>query len=203
MKKILIMLSITLSLFATEIQLSGSYSSNLGNPFKSIYSKKVKSVSIDSIQSELVKLSVSSDYESSVTEFHNVKDEYSIQSNSCLIVLKDYLTQDYLISNNANKIVSCVIESGSIDLEYQEESLSNIQIKLNINLVVLDRNGDILLDKKISNSINSDYNKKGDNFDSMITFDFDFERLKPEEKINEMIEVSLFQMLNKNLRKGL
>jgi len=203
MKKILIMLSITLSLFATEIQLSGSYSSNLGNPFKSIYSKKIKSVSIDSIQSKLVKLSVSSDYESSVTEFHNVKDEYSIQSNSCLIVLKDYLTQDYLISNNANKIVSCVIESGSIDLEYQEESLSNIQIKLNINLVVLDRNGDILLDKKISNSINSDYNKKGDNFDSMITFDFDFERLKPEEKINEMIEVSLFQMLNKNLRKGL
>lgn len=197
----------TLSLYASTINIDGSYSKLLGNPFKGILETKTQDISIAQDESKLIFLNI----ETNRNDFGFRKPEISILNTSCNNVLKSFISENYNITKNAPKKIQCeILPSSSIKIEYSFQDdktldmISDITVKLDINIVTtIDTNKDKTIQDTIT--MNRDLNKNG-KMDYGLTIRTvwkpDFRNL--EETIQRIIEHSIFEILNKNMNiKGL
>lgn len=185
---------------ASEVKINGDYSQNLGNPFKEFFAKKEKNVAIPTATSKVITFKVASDLEG--RNAFTKQDNYSVNSSSCNEVLTDLLQQDYKIENTSSLSVSCEIVSVDMDLSYLEEMISDIKVKTKIK-VTAEKNGQVIINNTIEDTMNKDLGSKGSDYGLTLILNLDFKNFTIEDKAQEIIENSVFKMLNNKLRKGL
>lgn len=202
-KFFLVLFVFAISLMASVINVDGTYSSLLGNPFKAKLEVKSSDISIVSSSSQLVNFEV----ETNTKEFFgSSKPEYSIQANACSVVLKSFFSEDYNISPNANKSVVCEILPSKINLVYALENerhinqISDIVIELNFRVRMVE-NGRDIFDSVLSNKMDRDLNKQWVmQYNLNIKKDFKFDLTNTDKEIQKIVEHAIYDSLNKNLK---
>lgn len=189
--------SLTMSIFANDIKLTGEFSELYGNPFmKIIKENKTNTVNICS-KSETIKLSVESNLDN--TNFMSQikhKNSYIIDNKTVENVLEDYFSED----NNIKK--SCAeyevnIKLGKIILTYtdfennQLEILQKVEVSLQVELIN-NKTGF----KKVENiTMDNTLGRKGDNYNWSITTDINLKIEQLEKTIQKIIETEIYTVI--------
>lgn len=188
-----------LSLCATEIKVDGSYSKLLGNPFKAKLDTKTQSMSIISSNDKIVDFTVETNKKGYFGTGFSAPT-FNVKASDCNNILKTFFAEDYNIVANASKTASCEILPSKITITYVMENerymnqISDIVVDLNINVNI---DGQAM---KLSNTMNKDLNKKGENYDFTLRLVLNIDSKNVEETIQNIIENSIYAMLNKNLK---
>lgn len=187
------------SLFASDIVVDGSYSKLLGNPFKAKLEKKTQDMNVVASQSKKLDFVV----ETNRNDFSFNKPAFSIDSSSCINVLKTFLAEDYNIVSSANNSATCEILSPKVTLTYimkderWMEQLSDIVVEMGIRVKVV-TNG-VVKEFTANNKMDKTLGKKGDNYNFTIRATWNPDYSNVEQSIHKIVENSIYEMLNKNL----
>lgn len=187
------------SLFASDIVVDGSYSKLLGNPFKAKLEKKTQDMSVVTSQSKKIDFVV----EANRNDFSFNKPSFSIDSSSCINVLKTFLAEDYNIVSGANNSATCEILTPKVTLTYIHEQekwlnqLSDIVVEMGIRVKVV-TNG-VVKEFTVNNKMDKTLGKKGDNYNFTIRAAWNPDYSNVEQSIHKIVENSIYEMLNKNL----
>lgn len=190
------------SLFASDIVVDGSYSKLLGNPFKAKLEKKTQDMSVVASQSKKLDFVV----ETNRNDFSFNKPAFSLDASSCINVLKTFLAEDYNIVSGANNSATCEILSPKVTLTYiheQEkwlEQLSDITVEMGLRVKII-QNGAVK-EFTATNKMDKDLNKKGENYGLSIRAVWNPDYKNVEHNIQNIVEHSIFDILNKNLKGG-
>lgn len=191
-----------IGIFASDIVVDGSYSKLLGNPFKAKLEKKTQDISVVASQSKKIDFTV----ETNRNDFSFNKPAFSIDSSSCVNVLKTFLAEDYNIVSNANNSATCEILNPKVTLTYvheQEkwlEQLSDINVEMGIKVKII-QNGAVK-EFMATNKMDKDLNKKGENYGLSIRTVWNPDYKNVEKNIQNIVEHSISDILNKNLKGG-
>jgi len=202
MKKMLLMIGFSLSLFATEIVVDGQYATELKNPFLEKLGSRSKSVKIPTKGKDIIVAKTITNLQS----YNQSSYEYTFDKNSCNIVLKHFLSENFNIRSNSNTAASCEIVSNDIKLEFIDDHtntvphLSNVLIDTKIRLLIKKGNKEII-NKIISNKMDKTLGITGKNYNWTIRYTFDFSYDNLNETIQKITEYSICTMLNKNINK--
>lgn len=190
------------SLYASEIKLDGTYSSLLGNPFKSKLEVKTSDIAVLAVPSQVIPFEV----ETNTRDYFGAKPEFSINANACSVVLKSFFSEDYNLNAKADKSVVCEILPSKIYLVYALENerhvnqISDIVVELNLRVKMIE-NGKEIFNQVLVNKMNKDLNKE---FIMQTTFyikkDFKFDSTNTEKEIQKIVEHAIYDSLNKNLK---
>jgi len=193
MKKISFLMLIISSLFSQEIIINGFYTQSLVNPFKIILDKKEESVYIDNSNNKIINIKVESNEDSSFIGNH-LKENIQIKS-SCNSILSQILSQTYNISNDSinNPNISCNLTNIKLNIIYEDMLIKDMSIDIEGYLKINDKK--VIL----KDSIDEELNNHEDNYNWTIRAVLP-EQLSNEEKIQQMIEIILFKMIQKGLK---
>lgn len=189
--------SLTTSIFANDIKLTGEFSELYGNPFmKIIKENKTNTVNICS-KSETIKLSVESNLDN--TNFMSQikhKNSYIIDNKTVENVLEDYFSEDNNIKKSCGEY-EVNIKSGKIILTYtdfennQLEILQKVEVLLQVELIN-NKTGF----KKVENiTMDNTLGRKGDNYNWSITTDINLKIEQLEKTIQKIIETEIYTVI--------
>lgn len=189
--------SLTTSIFANDIKLTGEFSELYGNPFmKIIKENKTNTVNICS-QSETIKLPVESNLDN--TNFMSQikhKNSYIIDNKTVENVLEDYFSEDNNIKKSCGEY-EVNIKSGKIILTYtdfennQLEILQKVEVSLQVELIN-NKTGF----KKVENiTMDNTLGRKGDNYNWSITTDINLKIEQLEKIIQKIIETEIYTVI--------
>ena len=189
--------SLTTSIFANDIKLTGEFSELYGNPFmKIIKENKTNTVNICS-KSETIKLSVESNLDN--TNFMSQikhKNGYIIDNKTVENVLEDYFSEDNNIKKSCSEY-EVNIKSGKIILTYtnfennQLEILQKVEVLLQVELIN-SKTGF----KKVENiTMDNTLGRKGDNYNWSITTDINLKIEQLEKTIQKIIETEIYTVI--------
>ena len=189
--------SLTTSIFANDIKLTGEFSELYGNPFmKIIKENKTNTVNICS-KSETIKLSVESNLDN--TNFMSQikhKNSYIIDNKTVENVLEDYFSEDNNIKKSCGEY-EVNIKSGKIILTYtdfennQLEILQKVEVSLQVELIN-NKTGF----KKVENiTMDNTLGRKGDNYNWSITTDINLKVEQLEKTIQKIIETEIYTVI--------
>ena len=189
--------SLTTSIFANDIKLTGEFSELYGNPFmKIIKENKTNTVNICS-QSETIKLPVESNLDN--TNFMSQikhKNSYIIDNKTVENVLEDYFSEDNNIKKSCGEY-EVNIKSGKIILTYtdfennQLEILQKVDVSLQVELIN-NKTGF----KKVENiTMDNTLGRKGDNYNWSITTDINLKIEQLEKIIQKIIETEIYTVI--------
>ncbi len=189
--------SLTTSIFANDIKLTGEFSELYGNPFmKIIKENKTNTVNICS-KSETIKLSVESNLDN--TNFMSQikhKNSYIIDNKTVENVLEDYFSEDNNIKKSCGEY-EVNIKSGKIILTYtdfennQLEILQKVEVSLQVELIN-NKTGF----KKVENiTMDNTLGRKGDNYNWSITTDINLKIEQLEKTIQKIIETEIYTVI--------
>ena len=189
--------SLTTSIFANDIKLTGEFSELYGNPFmKIIKENKTNTVNICS-KSETIKLSVESNLDN--TNFMSQtkhKNSYIIDNKTVENVLEDYFSEDNNIKKSCGEY-EVNIKSGKIILTYtdfennQLEILQKVEVLLQVELIN-SKTGF----KKVENiTMDNTLGRKGDNYNWSITTDINLKIEQLEKTIQKIIETEIYTVI--------
>lgn len=189
--------SLTTSIFANDIKLTGEFSELYGNPFmKIIKENKTNTVNICS-KSETIKLSVESNLDN--TNFMSQikhKNSYIIDNKTVENVLEDYFSEDNNIKKSCGEY-EVNIKSGKIILTYtdfennQLEILQKVEVLLQVELIN-SKTGF----KKVENiTMDNTLGRKGDNYNWSITTDINLKVEQLEKTIQKIIETEIYTVI--------
>ena len=189
--------SLTTSIFANDIKLTGEFSELYGNPFmKIIKENKTNTVNICS-KSETIKLSVESNLDN--TNFMSQikhKNSYIIENKTVENVLEDYFSEDNNIKKSCGEY-EVNIKSGKIILTYtdfennQLEILQKVEVSLQVELIN-NKTGF----KKVENiTMDNTLGRKGDNYNWSITTDINLKIEQLEKTIQKIIETEIYTVI--------
>ena len=189
--------SLTTSIFANDIKLTGEFSELYGNPFmKIIKENKTNTVNICS-KSETIKLSVESNLDN--TNFMSQikhKNSYIIDNKTVENVLEDQFSEDNNIKKSCSEY-EVNIKSGKIILTYtnfennQLEILQKVEVLLQVELIN-SKTGF----KKVENiTMDNTLGRKGDNYNWSITTDINLKIEQLEKTIQKIIETEIYTVI--------
>jgi hypothetical protein len=189
--------SLTTSIFANDIKLTGEFSELYGNPFmKIIKENKTNTVNICS-QSGTIKLPVESNLDN--TNFMSQikhKNSYIIDNKTVENVLEDYFSEDNNIKKSCGEY-EVNIKSGKIILTYtdfennQLEILQKVEVSLQVELIN-NKTGF----KKVENiTMDNTLGRKGDNYNWSITTDINLKIEQLEKTIQKIIETEIYTVI--------
>lgn len=189
--------SLTTSIFANDIKLTGEFSELYGNPFmKIIKENKTNTVNICS-KSETIKLPVESNLDN--TNFMSQikhKNSYIIENKTVENVLEDYFSEDNNIKKSCGEY-EVNIKSGKIILTYtdfennQLEILQKVEVLLQVELIN-NKTGF----KKVENiTMDNTLGRKGDNYNWSITTDINLKIEQLEKTIQKIIETEIYTVI--------
>lgn len=192
-----LVISLTTSIFANDIKLTGEFSELYGNPFmKIIKENKTNTVNICS-QSETIKLPVESNLDN--TNFMSQikhKNSYIIDNKTVENVLEDYFSEDNNIKKSCGEY-EVNIKSGKIILTYtdfennQLEILQKVEVSLQVELIN-NKTGF----KKVENiTMDNTLGRKGDNYNWSITTDINLKIEQLEKIIQKIIETEIYTVI--------
>lgn len=198
MKKICFIIFLSSFAFASNvIELTGEYTENLGNPFRVVFEKKEKDISIFSVIKD-VKLEVDSNIDNDSIYNLNIHypKEYILKNKSLESVSENFFNEEYNVIHSSGDF-ELDIKSGNIYITFFKdniEQVNNIQaidVKLDVEIK---KNG-----KLISKTLELDNNLgiEGTNYSWSITSE-DLKNLKLiylDSVIKNIIEVALFRAI--------
>ena len=192
-----LVISLTTSIFANDIKLTGEFSELYGNPFmKIIKENKTNTVNICS-QSETIKLPVESNLDN--TNFMSQikhKNSYIIDNKTVENVLEDYFSEDNNIKKSCGEY-EVNIKSGKIILTYtdfennQLEILQKVEVLLQVELI----NNKTGLKKVENITMDNTLGRKGDNYNWSITTDINLKIEQLEKTIQKIIETEIYTVI--------
>ena len=206
MRKILLMMGLSLSLFSTEITINGKYAAELRNPFLAKLGVRNKTVKIPTKSKAIIMANTTTNLESDNLIYNQINYKYSFDKHSCNRILKRYLSEDFNIKSNSTTTANCEIVSSDIYLEFIDDLadttpyLSNVIIDTKIRLLIKKGNKE-LVNKVISNKMDKTLGITGNNYNWSIRYTFDFSYNNLNETIQKITEYSIYTMLNKNINK--
>lgn len=190
----------TIGLYASDIVVDGTYSKLLGNPFKAKLEKKTQDMSVIASASKKIDFKV----ETNRNDFSFHKPAFTIDSSSCINVLKTFLAEDYNIVSNANNSATCEILNPKVTLSYVMkderwmDQLSDIVVEMSIRVKLI-QNGAVK-EFTVTNKMNKDLNKKGENYGFSIRAVWNPDYKNVEQNIQNIAEHSIYEMLNQQLK---
>lgn len=199
MKKICftILLSSSIAFASNVIELTGEYTQNLGNPFRVVFEKKEKDITVFSMTKD-VKLEVDSNIDNDSIYNLNIHypKEYILKNKSLESVSENFFNEEYNVMHSSGDF-ELDIKSGNIYITFFKdniEQVNNIQaidVKLDVEIK---KNG-----KLISKTVELDNNLgvEGSNYSWSITSE-DFKNLKLiylDSVVKNIIEVALFRAI--------
>lgn len=198
MRLILLVFFMAVGLFANEVKVDGSYSNLLGNPFKSVLETKTQDISIVQGESKLIQLKV----ETNRNDFSFRQPELSVMSNSCNVILKSFVSEDYNVVSNNSKKVSCeILPSTTVKIDYvmkEDHSFVNQISDIIINLdISLNIDGQVM---KLTNVMNKDLNKNGTSYGVSIRAIWNPDSSSINDNVQKIIEHSIYDILNKAMK---
>lgn len=202
MRLMLLVFFMAVGLFANEVKVDGSYSNLLGNPFKSVLETKAQDISIVQGESKLIQLKV----ETNRNDFSFRQPELSVISNSCNVVLKSFVSEDYNVVPNSSKKISCeILPSTTVKIDYvmkEDHSFANQISDITVHLVIrVNDNGKIYED---TIDMNKDLNLKGaSNYGFLsIRSVLNLDTKDLTEHVHTILEYAIYALVNKNMKKG-
>jgi hypothetical protein len=188
-KKILTISLFSSFLFAENISLTGETVSSLGNPYRTVFGEKNKSIKIFSEHKEII-LKVDSN-------FNGPKEKEMILENKTVLnILNQFYGEEYKILIDKNSNISLNVLSGNVSLDYVNfdnnlQSLKEVVVTLNIELII---NG-----TKINKTVSLDQTlgESNKNYRGYITTEdkLDLSIMSVKEIVTKIIEKEIINIL--------
>jgi len=178
------------------IELTGEYSEQLGNPFKKVLNiNKSKNINIYSENKDVVlkvESNLSSDMFSSIQNPHSEK--IVIKNKDIENITEDFYIEEFNVYRSKSNAVVVDILSGVVSLTYFNEIDKNQVHHLNRIEVAL-----VVLVNGIKKEIKMDHtlNKRGEDYDWVISSDMTLDLSSLSDKVQEIIETELYILLQK------
>lgn len=199
MKKICftILLSSSIAFASNVIELTGEFTKNLGNPFRVIFEKKEKDISIFSTKKD-IKLEVDSNIDNDSIYNLNIHypKEYILKNKSVENISQNFFNEEYNV-NHKNGEFELDVKSGEVYISFFKDNIqqvNNIQsIDVKLNLEIKKNGKSILKTVELDNKLGIE----GTNYSWSITSD-DLKNLKLiylDSVIKNIIEVALYTVI--------